>query len=492
MSSFVKRVEELTHDQRTAIERVGFGNLLHVHHHSLRKNLLVEWMERWDSDKRAFILHDKELTITNIDVALILGLRTIGNPVCLSEEDPISELEKEYGATSRSRKISIITLEQRLESLGEIANEDFVRTFLLFIFGTLLFPNSNAKVDSRYLSLLKDLDAVSEFAWGMSVVEDLYNWLSKRKEEQTKSIEGCLILLQIWSYEHIDIGRPNLLSGSLDFPRACRWESSRCNSPRHWFTTKFNELDENQVTWKLQPTTTELSIEIIRELLVEVAVGDKIPSKTTTTTMKDVPSKIFSRNIAVLDEEPERVVRRGKDEQQAGVPENSGQSSEISSLIEETNREVLSTRTRSTAFVTMGLPPKSLKQHAALDKEAAIDVRRSKTTTQDDIREDSRQSDVSAMTEDYTECSSSYGLQEGQIAEISQCLKVKCDLNEVDELKRKNDMLEEVVAKLRKENADLREDNQRLRTSPPPDRIERRIHQMYDEIQADLDLYGLR
>lgn len=65
-----------------------------------------------------------------------------------------------------------------------------------------------------------------------------------------------------------------------------------------------------------------------------------------------------------------------------------------------------------------------MKQHAALDKEAAIDVRRSKTTTQDDIREDSRQSDVSAMTEDYTECSSSYGLQEGQIAEISQCLKV--------------------------------------------------------------------
>nr|QIA97903.1 hypothetical protein AP_R.00g000030-v1.0.a3 [Amaranthus palmeri] len=182
MSSFVKKVEELTHDQRTTLEKVGFGYLIRIHHHTLRKNLLVEfeWMER------------------------------------------------------------------RLQSLGELHNEDFVRTFL-FIFGTLFFPSSSAKVDSRYLSLLKDLDRVCEYAWGVAVVEDLFNWLSKRKEEQTKSIEGCLILLQ--------------------------------------------------VTWKLQPTTAELNIDIIRELLVEELEGKVKHSMRTNTTTSSITPKDFKDGI---------------------------------------------------------------------------------------------------------------------------------------------------------------------------------------------------
>lgn len=507
MSSFVKRVEELTHDQKIAIERVGFGNLLRVHHHTLRKNLLVEWMERWNCDKRAFLLHDREITITSVDTALILGLRATGRLVSLSEEDPLSELEKEYGATSSNRKISISLIEQRLQSLGDIANEDFVRTFLLFIFGTLLFPSSNAKVDSRYLSFLRDLNEVSEYNWSMAVVEDLFNWLSRRKEEHTKGMEGCLILLQIWSFEHIDIGRPNLLSCSVDFPRACRWESSRCNSPRHWFTTKFNELEDNQVTWKLQLTATELNIDIIRELLMEETMGEAILStRTNTTTSKtlEVPSSSFCQNAA-LDDEPKGGVGRGKHELQAIIPEDSGGSSEISSLVEEIERdEVLSTKTITTSGA-IGLPPKSYTQPAILDKEPDTGLGRSKHDTQADIPEDSRQlTDVSVITEDYAECSSTYGLQGDQIAETSHYVKGECVLeneksNDVDELKKEIVMLrkqlslipklEVVIENLRKEVAELKEDNQRLRAPPPADNIERFIDAYFDGVSDASDVF---
>ncbi|XP_048494245.1 protein MAIN-LIKE 1 isoform X2 [Beta vulgaris subsp. vulgaris] len=449
MSSFVKKVEELTHEQRTAIERVGFGNLLHVHHHTLRKNLLVEWMERWDCDKRAFLLHDRELTITAIDAALILGLRATGNPICFTDEDPLSVLEEEYGATYSNRKISMSAIERRLQSLGDQCNEDFVRTFLLFIFGTILFPGSNGKIDSRYVSLLKDLDGVSEFSWGTAVVDDLFNWLSRRKEEQTKSMEGCLILLQIWSYEHIDIGRPNLLSSSLDFPRACRWESSRCNIPRHWFTAKFNELEENQVTWKLQPSDTDIDIDIVRELVVEKAELEDIKSTgtaTTTSMTAKVPSKHFSQNV-VLDEEPEGGVGRGKHDQQADVPENSRQSA-----------------------------------------------------------------DASVITEDYTECSSSSSLHEDQNAETSHRVegervydnkKLKSDgvvelRREISALKRQLTRLslipklEEEIANLRKELADVKEDNQRLRAPSPADNIERLINEYFDGVSDASDVFCLR
>ncbi|XP_021723226.1 protein MAINTENANCE OF MERISTEMS-like [Chenopodium quinoa] len=530
MSSFVKKVEQLTHDQRTAIEKVGFGNLLRVPHHTLRKNLLVEWMERWDSEKRAFVLHDKELTITDMDAALILGLRTVGNPVSLSEEDPLSEMEREYGATIINRKISMSAIEGRLQSLGDDASEDFVRNFLLFMFGMILFPSSNAKLDSRYLSFLKDLEGVSKYAWGRAVVEDLFNWLSRRKEEQIKSIEGCLILLQIWSYEHIDIGRPILISCSVDFPRACRWESSRCNSPRHWFTSKFNEVEENQVILKLQPTATEMNNDYIRELLTEEAAGgEKILStrtNITTSKTKEVPSKCLSQKT-LLNEKPEGGVARGKHDQRADFPECSGiseitseecereevlstrtrattsapiglppkhdqradipENSGISGISSEgfEREEVMSTRTRATTSSAVGLPPKSLSRHAILDKKPDEGTERSKHDNQD-LPQDSRQSmDVSVMTEDYAECSSSYGLQEDQSAETSLNVNVITEeyVLENEKLKRENAVMRKILEDLRKENAELKEDNQRLRAPPAlADNIERLIDEYFDGV----------
>lgn len=197
LPSFVRRVEKLTNDQRTAIKKVGFGNLLEMPVQTLNKNLLVELMERWNCDKHAFMLLPGEITITLMDVALILGLRVTGDSVVLKEDEPFSDLEKEYGATISNRKITVSSIEDKLESIGEIANDNFVRAFLLFTFGTLLFPNSNGKVDSRYLSLLKDLDNVQQLNWGVAVLEDIIMWLSKKKEMNVQYVGSCLIFLQV-------------------------------------------------------------------------------------------------------------------------------------------------------------------------------------------------------------------------------------------------------------------------------------------------------
>ncbi|GMH30114.1 hypothetical protein Nepgr_031957 [Nepenthes gracilis] len=310
MPSFIRRVDKLTADQRMAIKRTGFGNLLHIHNQLLCKNLLVELMERWDCGKQAFMLPPAEITITPMDVSLILGLRSIGIPVALDENEPFSDLEKEYGAATWNRKISITVIEERLESLGGLANEDFVRAFLLFTFGTFLFPNSNGKVDSRYLSLLEDLNKVCEFAWGAAVLEDIFYWLCRRKEKRIQYVGGCLILIQIWSYEHIETGRPNMVDRYLKFPRACRWESSRSSNQRQWYTNKFNELEENQITWALQLTRAELEIDIIRELLEAESAGQEqvlvVESSTSSpldgTGSVNAPPTIMKELVKLEDE----------------------------------------------------------------------------------------------------------------------------------------------------------------------------------------------
>ncbi|GLT69178.1 hypothetical protein SLA2020_413500 [Shorea laevis] len=203
-----------------------------------------------------------------MDVALILGLRVVGKPVVLRDDEPFTDIEKEYGAVLWKRKITVASLQSRLDALGGVVNDDFVRAFILFTFGTFLFPNANGKVNSRYLSFLKNLDDFCHYAWGAAVVDDIVNWLNKRKETNIQYVGGCLIFLQIWSYEHINIARPALRNSCLTFPRICQWDNSG-SYDRNWFTTKFKDLQDHQVIWKLQPTSGELEIDLVKELMEE-------------------------------------------------------------------------------------------------------------------------------------------------------------------------------------------------------------------------------
>jgi len=95
-------------------------------------------------------------------------------------------------------------LENRLDSIGDAVSDDFVRSFLLYTIGTFLASN-DGKVDSRYLRFLGDVGEVSGFAWGAAVIDDLCQWLDKRKEQNVQYVGGCLIFLQVSSFHHVII-----------------------------------------------------------------------------------------------------------------------------------------------------------------------------------------------------------------------------------------------------------------------------------------------
>ncbi|KAK4776399.1 hypothetical protein SAY86_005087 [Trapa natans] len=272
---FVKRVEALTDEQRKVIEKTGLGNLLLIPNQTMNRKLLLELMDKWSSARQAFIIPQGELTLTPLDVALIMGLRVKGDPVLLKDDEPFSDLEEEFGATPEKRKIPINFLESKLDSLGGVVNHDFLRTFLLFTFGVFLFPESSGNVDSRYLSFLRNPYDACKYAWGSAVLDEILMWLNKRKDSSTQSVGGCLTFLQIWSYEHIDFARPGLLDNAA-FPRACRWENRKHN-PRQSisFTKMFHELTDNQIIWTIKPSSYELEHDIIRETMEVQKDGDK-------------------------------------------------------------------------------------------------------------------------------------------------------------------------------------------------------------------------
>ncbi|CAK9161053.1 unnamed protein product [Ilex paraguariensis] len=166
LPSFIKRMNKLTECQKDAIKSVGFGNLLQIPDQMPCKNLLVELMERWSCEKLAFILLPGEIRITLMDVALDLGLRLTGKPVILKEDAPSLDLGRLYGATVWNRKITVASIEERLESL----------------------------------------DKVKDFAWGAAVHEEVLNWLCRKKETNVQYAGGCLIFLQedyVWTRPEI-------------------------------------------------------------------------------------------------------------------------------------------------------------------------------------------------------------------------------------------------------------------------------------------------
>lgn len=439
LPSFVRRVEKLTDDQRNAIKKMGFGHLLEMPIQTLNKNLLVELMERWSCEKHAFILLPGEITITLMDVALILGLRVMGDSVVLKEDEPFSDLEKEYGATISNRKIMVSSIENKLESIGEIANDDFARAFLLFTFGTFLFPNANGKVDSRYLSVLKDLDNVHQLAWGAAVLEDIIKWLSKKREMNVQYVGSCLIFLQIWSYEHIDIARPSLLDCYLTFPRACRWENCRSHQ-RKWITTKFKELQENQITWELQLTSEELEIDIIKELRAaqndrtDVSKPEYLSSIMLTVDDDNLRIRSHLMDKQAVENGSEReIVREGHRIQENNLEHLRAPENVVEVLTDATGCP--------SASCCVSEEPKEQMQHPSTSKNSSMNFT---ISVEDDLR-------------------TRYQLLEEQNMKL---------MEEIDKLRRENNILrdqllssqqlEGQIVDLNKEVNDLRRDNELL------------------------------
>lgn len=104
--------------------------------------------------------------------------------------------------------------------LDEDADDDSVsrsfEVYLLWLFGYIMFNNSHGVCVDRILGVyareIADADegAVPVYAWGSAVLACTYRALCDActKTEPNSIFTGCPILLQLWSYERIAIGRP--------------------------------------------------------------------------------------------------------------------------------------------------------------------------------------------------------------------------------------------------------------------------------------------
>ncbi|KAK9083272.1 hypothetical protein Scep_029743 [Stephania cephalantha] len=99
------------------------------------------------------------------------------------------------------------------------------RTYLWYMLGCTLFVDkTSTQVHIQLLQLLENLDEISKYAWGASVLAYLYWRLGSASHVDACYIAGYLTLLEGWVYEHWNVHLAHIYTKYVDaLPRACRW-----------------------------------------------------------------------------------------------------------------------------------------------------------------------------------------------------------------------------------------------------------------------------
>ncbi|KAK3003220.1 hypothetical protein RJ639_018893 [Escallonia herrerae] len=198
-------LKSLTSEQKDAVKSMGFGSLLGLRCRTLRRSLCLWLLERFNSVRRSLEICGERIPLSPWDVELVMGLASSGKDVVTSGPDElIAELRNKYNATNRG--ISVRLLEERL-AVPE-AGEDFKRSFLLYILGTLLCPTARLDVSPSFLHLLTNMDVVHEYNWGKFLLDRLVREVSRFRQGKQRAVGGCLLFLQFFYYEGVAVRGP--------------------------------------------------------------------------------------------------------------------------------------------------------------------------------------------------------------------------------------------------------------------------------------------
>ncbi|XP_010524593.1 PREDICTED: serine/threonine-protein phosphatase 7 long form homolog [Tarenaya hassleriana] len=245
--------------------------------------LITALVERWRPETHTFHLPVGEITITLQDVNILLGLRVDGPAVTGSTKYNWADLcEDLLGCRPgpkdlRGSHVSLGWLRDNFTHLPPNPDEDTLkrhtRAFVLALMSGFLYGDkSKHDVALTFLPLLRDFDEVARLSWGSATLALLYRELCRASKRTVSTICGPLVLLQLWAWERLHVGRPGRLrdvgasfmdgiDGPLPDPLGCRWRASLSHkeNPRgglDFYRDQFDQQKDDQVIWK--PYTPDL------------------------------------------------------------------------------------------------------------------------------------------------------------------------------------------------------------------------------------------
>ena len=77
------------------------------------------------------------------------------------------------------------------------AGEDFKRSFILYVLGTLLSPTARPDVSPSFLHFLINMDVVHQYNWGKFLLDQIVQEVSHFRQGKQCAVGGCLLFLQV-------------------------------------------------------------------------------------------------------------------------------------------------------------------------------------------------------------------------------------------------------------------------------------------------------
>lgn len=189
-----KVLQRLTPEQKEAVKSMGFGSLLGLRCRTLRRSLCLWLLERFDTTNCSLEICNVDVPLTPNDVEMVLGLSASGKEVVNSgPEDMISDLRNSYNAINHG--ISVRLLEEQLATAE--SGDDFKRSFVLYVLGTLLCPTARLDVSPSFLHFLTNMDLVHQYNWGKFLLDRLVREVLRFHQGKQRTVGGCLLFLQV-------------------------------------------------------------------------------------------------------------------------------------------------------------------------------------------------------------------------------------------------------------------------------------------------------
>ncbi|KAM0930127.1 hypothetical protein ACQ4PT_001186 [Festuca glaucescens] len=219
--------EKMEYDDRYTeyIERLGllpFITLVTRSTPAMNPCAITALVDRWRPETHTFHLGCGEMTVTLQDVSMILALPISGAPLCFSTNSKgwrdsmrsligCAPLVKDMPAGAPYTWISL-----RYKRCPELATKEVVqqyaRAYVWYVISRTLFADSGGR-NAPYMWLKALTSWDSKISWGTAALAYLYRQLDEtcRRSDPQACIGGPLLLLSVWMWTRLLVGRPDVL-----------------------------------------------------------------------------------------------------------------------------------------------------------------------------------------------------------------------------------------------------------------------------------------
>nr|XP_048334933.1 serine/threonine-protein phosphatase 7 long form homolog isoform X2 [Ziziphus jujuba var. spinosa] len=214
---------------RRFVIQSGFYGIYRIGFIQIDWPLITALVERWRQETHTFHFVVGESTVTLQDVAVLLGLQVHGHAVSGNSDLQWDDLCEELLGLRPDRNVlhgsalKLSWLRANFQRPPQDADEStlqcYARAYILGLMGGVLFTDkSGADVQLIFLPLLRDFSHVKQFSWGSAALAHLYRELCRASKMGASEIAGPLILLQLWAWERMCIGRPEKFGARMQDP----------------------------------------------------------------------------------------------------------------------------------------------------------------------------------------------------------------------------------------------------------------------------------